>query len=456
MARDQAMVVRSQDFATQLIGQLDKNQDMIKLALPQGISFDALKGRLQVQLRRDQKLAECSPNSVFWAIVKSMALGLEIGDIYGEAYIIGYEKGRDNAGGMKVATLVPGYKGLEKLARQSPLVKNFAASLVYEYDVFDIDLGSANSVIFRPEMKRRDGRGEVVCGYFRLELMNGAVTHTPVSWDYLERIRKRARGKDNPASPWNTDREEMFKKTVIRYGLKDAPRSLELAQALSTANAEDENVELEDGDPILVEEPRQVSRTQQSTKRLQQQAQPAVAALPVGTASQVLGDDEYPPEPVVVQRQAPPPAQAAQAPAPAPAPQPAPMAAPVAAPPPAPAPEAPAPVRHRQVAAPPPPQYSPPAPAAQAAAAPPTGRRPLPTGFTYADPPPAAAAALPSTPIHQATPIQAPAPASVPPPPPPPAPVQASLPAIPSFTMPTGPAVFAEDLDDMPDSDESI
>ena len=411
MAKNDALAVQRTEMVTFVESQLERNRDLIKPVLPAGVDFDAVKGRMKFQLMRDEKLWECGPNSVFWCIVKSMALGLEIGDIYGEGYIVGYNKNRDNPSGKKVAQFIPGYKGLEKLTRQSPLVQTFSASLVYENDVFDLDLGTANVCVFRPNVKTRASRGEVVCGYFRLELKNGSIVHTPVPWEYLERIRLRSRGKSDPANPWNTDREEMYRKTVMRYGLKDAPRSLELAQALALSAVEaDENVELDEGEQVIEEQPPKAMRAEQSKRRLQER---------VATASAPGADqDEYPAEPP--QRQ-PEPARPLVAPAPtAPVQAPAPTA-PVQAPAPTAPVQAPAPA----VIVPAAPQYVPPTPAPQAAVVAAPRARPAPQAV--------------------AIPVMAAAPVAPP--------IQQPVPAAPVYQPAAQSSMF---IDDLPDSEEGI
>ena len=66
---------------------------------------------------------------------------------------------------------------------------------------------------------------------------SGAPQFEWMSLEQLEAIHQRSKAKD--FGPWNTDTEEMYRKTVVRRASKYLPMSVELAQAIELLNRHD-------------------------------------------------------------------------------------------------------------------------------------------------------------------------------------------------------------------------
>jgi len=159
-------------------------------------------------------LRRCTPESIYGALILSAQIGLEPSGIKGEAYLVPF-KGR--------CTLIPGWRGLVKLALRSKAVKSLYSHVVYEGDEFFVDLGSEPRVVHRPNV---DGdRGDIRCAYAVAHLENGSIDVEVMTLAELEHIRKAAAagrgGKDGPAyAEWE---DQMYRKAPIRRLAKRLP-----------------------------------------------------------------------------------------------------------------------------------------------------------------------------------------------------------------------------------------
>jgi recombination protein RecT len=186
------------------------------------------------EFRKNKKLAECDPRSVFAAVIQSAQLGLEVG-LMGEASIVPYGK---------ECQLIPGYTGLMKLARNTGKVKDIYAHEVRENDEFELTFGLERSLKHVP-LKGKGGfpasdeeRGPVVGHYAVAVLVDGSATFQAMSKQEIEKIRDQSNGyksakKYGSKSVWDEHPVEMGKKTVIRRLCKFLPKSPELAEAIS-------------------------------------------------------------------------------------------------------------------------------------------------------------------------------------------------------------------------------
>src|SRR5688572_3665138 len=106
------------------------------------------------EFSQNEYLRRCTPESIYGSLILSAQLGLEPSGIRGEAYLVPF-KGK--------CTLIPGWRGLVKLALRSKAVKSLYSHIVYEADEFRVWLGSEPRVEHRPSF---DGqRGNVIAAY---------------------------------------------------------------------------------------------------------------------------------------------------------------------------------------------------------------------------------------------------------------------------------------------------
>jgi recombination protein RecT len=189
-------------------------------ALPKHMDPDRIARIALTVLRQTPALARCTPESFLGALMTSAQLGLEPGPL-GESYLVPYGT---------VATFIPGYRGLAKLAWQSGQVESIAAEVVFENDEFDWAMGDDAHITHRPTL---DNPGKAIAVYAIVKLKNGGVMRGVMSVAAVEKVRARSRA--GKAGPWVTDWDEMAKKTVLKRTFKLAPLSPELRNVQTAA-----------------------------------------------------------------------------------------------------------------------------------------------------------------------------------------------------------------------------
>lgn len=150
-------------------------------------------------LRRNPELFRCTVESIFDAIVFAADMGLEIGGPTGESYIVPY--------GSK-ASFVAGYRGLIKLALESPNVTGIQAQVVRDGDAFSYEYGTDGFLTHRP---LTGNTGNVVVAWAMADKVTGRSQFHVMDRLALDRIQAKAKG-----GPWRTDEVEMQRKTVVR------------------------------------------------------------------------------------------------------------------------------------------------------------------------------------------------------------------------------------------------
>jgi recombination protein RecT len=166
------------------------------------------------EFSQNEWLRRCTPESIYGALILSAQIGLEPSGIRGEAYLVPF-KGK--------CTLIPGWRGLVKLALRSKAVKSLYSHVVYERDTFKVWLGSDVRIEHEPCLD--SDRGDIVAAYAVAKLENGAQDVEVMTRDELEHIKAQAAsnrgGKDGPAyAEWA---DQMFRKAPIRRLAKRLP-----------------------------------------------------------------------------------------------------------------------------------------------------------------------------------------------------------------------------------------
>lgn len=180
---------------------------------------------------RGEKLRQCTKESIYLGLIACAVTGLEPGALKGEAYLVPYK----NKSVME-ATFQRGYKGVIKMALRSRSVKSIRSNVVYESDIFDVDEGTANSIVHRPNFGNR-GK-EIIAAYAIAKLANGESVFEVMDRDDLEAVRKA--GSDSPA--WRDWPDQMMRKAPIhRLGkFLQFDESWHIANALDNARTVDD------------------------------------------------------------------------------------------------------------------------------------------------------------------------------------------------------------------------
>lgn len=206
-------------------------KEQIKAALPTHMTPDRMLRVAMTELRKVPKLQQCHPASFIGAIIQCSQLGLEPGGHLGHVYLIPFDNRK--AGTVECQVIV-GYKGMLELANRSGKVNSPQAHAVYENDFFEFEYGLTPKLRHIPA---RENRGKIIYVYACVFIKDGGNQFEVMSLEEVNGIR--ARSKAANSGPWQTDYEEMARKTVIRRLFKYLPVSIEMIQAITLDEAAD-------------------------------------------------------------------------------------------------------------------------------------------------------------------------------------------------------------------------
>jgi recombination protein RecT len=188
----------------------------IKKALPSVITPERFTRMVLSALSTTPKLGACTPKSFLGAMMSAAQLGLEPNTPLGQAYLIPYK----NKGVDEVQFQI-GYKGLIDLAYRSGEVALVQAHIVYENDTFECEFGLEPKLVHKPA---DSDRGNPIKVYAMFKTKNGGYGFEVMSMDDVRKhAEKYSKAYNYGSSPWQTNFEEMAKKTVLKRVLKYAP-----------------------------------------------------------------------------------------------------------------------------------------------------------------------------------------------------------------------------------------
>lgn len=218
---------------------LEQFKSEIARALPRHLNPDRMARIALTCFRQNAKLAQCHPASVFASVIQASQLGLEPG-LLGQCFLIPYKD---------ECQLQIGYQGLVDLVRRTGRVKRIEAHVVRDGDKFTYRTGLQTVLEHEPAL---DGNpGDMRLAYAVAEFVDGGFHVEVMTRVQIEGIRDRSQNVQNArkwskATPWDTDTEEMWRKTLLRRICKYLPRSPELATAIALDEAPKQNLTVED------------------------------------------------------------------------------------------------------------------------------------------------------------------------------------------------------------------
>lgn len=206
-----------QDYIKKMEGEIAK-------ALPSVITPERFTRITLSALSANKQLAQTTPQSFLGAMMTAAQLGMEPNTPLGQAYLIPYKKH-----GTLECQFQLGYKGLIDLAYRSGEVNIIQAQVVYENDEFEYSFGLEPKLTHHPASGER-GEPRFVYAMFRTK--DGGMGYDVMS---VEDIRAHAKrfSKAYSNGPWQTDFEEMAKKTVLKRVLKYAPLKSDFVRAVA-------------------------------------------------------------------------------------------------------------------------------------------------------------------------------------------------------------------------------
>lgn len=192
----------------------------IKAALPSVMTPERFTRIALSAVSGNKKLQACDPASFLGAMMTAAQLGLEPNTPLGQAYLIPYGK---------QCQFQLGYKGLIDLAYRSGQVSIVQAHTVYANDKFEYELG------LEPKLKHIPAcgdRGDPTHYYAMFRTKDdGYGFYVMSAAEVLAHAKKYS--KSYNSGPWQTNFDEMAKKTVLKRALKYAPLKSDFVRALS-------------------------------------------------------------------------------------------------------------------------------------------------------------------------------------------------------------------------------
>lgn len=213
-------------------------ESRIAEVLPKHVSASTLTRIAITEIRTNPKLLECSLVSLAGAVMKSAQLGLQLG-LLGHCYLVPYKD---------EATFILGYKGMIELARRSGNIKEIYSVAVYENDEFDVEYGLNRAIKHVPNY---EDRGQFKGAYAVAHFTNGGYHFEYLPKVEIEKRKARSKAAGSSFSPWNTDYEEMAKKTLVRHIFDYLPVSVDILKAAYTDETTVKEI-YEDGEIIDV------------------------------------------------------------------------------------------------------------------------------------------------------------------------------------------------------------
>ena len=197
---------------------LTKLQPQMKMALPDHVSPQMIHRVVLTEVSKNPAILKCSQESVLRSVMEACQLGLVPNATQGLAYLVPYKQ---------TCQLIPGWKGLIKLALQSGKVSKIWARVVRERDEFGYEEGLYPTLTHKPCLD--EDAGPIVGAYAVAKM----VGEDEPQFEFMSKSRIdgiRSRSAAGRSGPWVSDYEEMAKKTVIRNLIKRLPTDSDRGQ----------------------------------------------------------------------------------------------------------------------------------------------------------------------------------------------------------------------------------
>ena len=198
----------------------------IEAALPSVMTPERFTRIVTSALSNNPVLAQCTPQSFLGAMMTAAQLGVEPNTPLGQAYLLPY---KNNKAGTIECQFQLGYRGLIDLAYRSGEIATIQAHEVREKDTFEFEYGLTPKLRHVPA---RGDRGDVIYYYAAFSTKNGGQFFAVSSVEDLVAHAKKY-SKSYNFGPWQTNFDEMAKKTVLKAVLKYAPLKSDFVKAVS-------------------------------------------------------------------------------------------------------------------------------------------------------------------------------------------------------------------------------
>lgn len=207
----------------------DETKAMIAAALPKICTPDRFMRVMMTAAQKNKELLKCTKQSLFEAMMSCAELGIEPDGR--RAYLIPFKNSKK---GVVECQLQLGYKALVELVLRSGTVSNIHADVVCDNDDFEYDTGE----IKRHKIDFKKERGAMYAAYAKATFKDGTTKAEVLSRFEIEAIRNRSQAvraakRWGRETPWDTDYNEMAKKTAFKRLSKWLTLSPELRDAIA-------------------------------------------------------------------------------------------------------------------------------------------------------------------------------------------------------------------------------
>lgn len=214
---------------------LGKRKANLANLLPAGVGPERMLLTAFNSLNKNPKLLKCTKDSILLSIIRAFELGLEPDTPEQLSHLIPFGE---------ECKLMVGYRGMLKLAGEQKGVAFIDANLVYDNDVFEIDLGVDQKLIHKPHLGADRGKMRLV--YSVVRYIDGRIPKIDYMLkDEVEKVRAASRGKDSDA--WVKWETEMWKKTMLKRACRTLTGNERLSKAIEVDN------EFDSGDRAMLE-----------------------------------------------------------------------------------------------------------------------------------------------------------------------------------------------------------
>lgn len=255
---DNKQLTPNQQFMLNLRTQVDGAFENAGKAITKHITPDRAYMFLNMAVRDNPKLLECTPISIVTSIISISLMGLDM--TANEAYVVPfYNKNKKRFDAKPIVSYKGAIKNIYrfKMDKNTPLVTSINAYEVKKNDLFKASAGSDAKIVHEIDIFK--DRGLPVAYYAIAKLTGGGEVFYLMTADEIEAYAKKysksvSKETGELYGPWKTEFAEMAKKTVVLRLKKLLPSSLVDTDYSDTTMFDNRVVEVHDGDLIPVNE----------------------------------------------------------------------------------------------------------------------------------------------------------------------------------------------------------
>lgn len=207
-------------------------------------------------ISNSEQLQRTTPVSRAAALLQLANTGLTLNPLHKLCYVVSRNvkvkaQGKPDVWESRMA-IEPSYMGLIKAATDTGSVKLMRAEVVYKGDHIRFLKGTSVAVEHIPYWQVGQPRGEVVAAYSVATLHDGTMDVLDMGLDELNKVmgasdsvkkneERKSKGEQPFSTPYDTWREEMYRKAPIRRHLKTLPKTELLDRLFAVIGADEEH-----------------------------------------------------------------------------------------------------------------------------------------------------------------------------------------------------------------------